>query len=460
MTTEDIFHFLQDKKELIGPNDIPSKEISGISDDSRKIQKNFAFIAIKGLTVDGNNYISQAIKNGAILIVSDKDQEYPEKNIVYIKVKNARRALSFLASYWYGTPSKKLKIIGVTGTKGKTTTVHIIYHIMKSLGYKVGMVSTIGSEIGNSNISIGLHVTSPDVISLNKMLFEMVKTGCKYAVLEVSSHGIDQGRIDGIDFEVGVLTNIAFEHLDYHKTMEEYRRVKMSFVNSAKYKVIAPKKTDLKILPGYFNNLNIETAIAAVSCIGISKNDALKTLESFKLPEGRLERIENDRGINIYIDFAHTPDSLRAALKHLRMGTKGRLISVFGSAGERDRIKRPIMGGISAKMADISVITSEDPRSENVNHIIDSICDGALKSKAKEFTIQNYKYALRNNNILKSMFIKIPDRKKAIEFAITKIAQKGDTVAFFGKGHEKSMNLDGIHETSWSEKEIVRKYLE
>jgi len=235
----------------------------------------------------------------------------------------------------------------------------------------------------------------------------------------------------------------------------------MKFIKSGKHQVISPKKTNLNILPGEFNNINVEASIKAVSHFGISKIEALATLSTFKLPEGRLEELVENQLFRVVIDFAHTPDSLEKALKYLRKETSGRLISVFGCAGERDRFKRPIMGGIAAKLADISIITSEDPRSENINQIIDSISDGAISCKAREFTLQNYKAVLRNYDTKfgNSKFIKIPDRKKAIEFAITKVAQKDDTVAFFGKGHEKTMNLDGIHETPWSDIEVVREYI-
>lgn len=462
MKIQDVVKLLRQSGLFISSNIQNNNNITGVADDSRKVKKGNVFVAIKGFTVDGNDYIKSAILQGADLLVSEKSQKKMIfKEMGYLRVKDARKALSLIASYWYGSPSKKLKIIGVTGTKGKTTTVHIIHHIMQTLGYKVGMVSSIKAVIKNREFDTGAHVTNPGVIEIHKLLSEMVKAGCEYAVLEVSSHGVDQERIAGIQFEVTVLTNIYPEHLDYHKTFKNYKQVKMKFIRSGKHRVISPKNTNLDVLPGEFNNINLEASIKAVSYFGISKNKALTTLSTFKLPEGRLEELVEGQPFRVVIDFAHTPDSLEKALKYLRKETLGRLISVFGCAGERDRFKRPIMGGISAKLADISIITSEDPRSENVNNIIDSISDGALKSKAKEFTLKNYKSALPDNDTKNknSIFIKIPDRKKAIEFAITKVAQKDDTVVFFGKGHEKTMNLDGIHETPWSDIEVVREYI-
>jgi UDP-N-acetylmuramoyl-L-alanyl-D-glutamate--2,6-diaminopimelate ligase len=310
---------------------------------------------------------------------------------------------------------------------------------LTKLGKKVGLVTSITAKIGNKEVDTGFHVTSPDVISLHKFLKEMSDAGCEYAVIEVSSHGIDQKRIAGVKFDIGVLTNIAPEHLDYHRTFEEYKRVKMSFINSVKFKALSPTDTDLDILPGKFNNLNIEAALKAVEFLGIDRNSAIQTLGSFELPEGRLEEIKNSKGFKIFVDFAHTPESLEAALKHLRTQTSGKLIAVFGSAGERDPYKRPKMGEVAGKFADEVILTAEDPRSERVEDIIVQIKSGIKSKNAKIYNE--------------------PDRKKAIKLALD-IAKNGDLVGIFGKGHEKSMNLDGIHETPWSDQKIVREYID
>ena len=412
-------------------------EHTGITDDSRKVKKNFIFVAIKGMGSDGHDFIPEAIKNGASVIIGEKDIKVP-KGVEYFKVQDSRETLGKYASEFYGNPSEKLKIIGVTGTKGKTTTVYLIYHILSTLGKKAGLVSSIAAIIGDKEIDTGFHVTSPGVIELNQFLSAMVKADCEYAILEVSSHGIDQKRIAGIKFDVGILTNIAPEHLDYHKTFEEYKRVKMSFINSCKYKVVAPTDTDLNILPGLFNNLNIEAAIKAVEFFGVKRQEALNSLKTFELPEGRLEEIKNSKGFKIVIDFAHTPDSLEAALKYLRTQTSGKLITVFGSAGERDPFKRPKMGRIAAELSDEVILTAEDPRTEKVETIISQIRKG-IKSK-------------------KADIYEEPDRKKAIKLAIS-LAKKGDLIGFFGKGHEKSMNLDGVHEIPWSDKKVVNDFL-
>jgi UDP-N-acetylmuramoyl-L-alanyl-D-glutamate--2,6-diaminopimelate ligase len=410
---------------------------SGITADSREVKKNFIFVAIKGGSIDGHRFIDSAIENGAEVVVGEEDLKI--KSAEYIKVKDSREALGTLASAWFGNSAGKLKVIGVTGTKGKTTTCFIIYHILTKLGKKVGLVTSITAKIGNKEVDTGFHVTSPDVISLHKFLKEMSDAGCEYAVIEVSSHGIDQKRIAGVKFDIGVLTNIAPEHLDYHRTFEEYKRVKMSFINSVKFKALSPTDTDLDILPGKFNNLNIEAALKAVEFLGIDRNSAIQTLGSFELPEGRLEEIKNSKGFKIFVDFAHTPESLEAALKHLRTQTSGKLIAVFGSAGERDPYKRPKMGEVAGKFADEVILTAEDPRSERVEDIIVQIKSGIKSKNAKIYSE--------------------PDRKKAIKLALD-IAKNGDLVGIFGKGHEKSMNLDGIHETPWSDQKIVREYIE
>ena len=405
------------------------KSYRGITNDSRLVKPGFIFVAIRGLTSDGHDFIPLALKNGAAAIVGEIDTNYPN----YIKVGDSREALGELASEFYDRPSDRLKIIGVTGTKGKTTTVHIIHHILTKLGKKVGLISSISTP--------GLHVTTPDPIFLQKTLKEFVDKGYEFAVIEVSSHGIDQKRIAGVKFEVGVLTNIAPEHLDYHKTFTEYKRVKMSFIKSCKHQIIAPKETDINILPGKFNNLDAEAAILTVEKLGFDRSEAVRTLESFKLPEGRLEEIPNSLGIKIFIDFAHTPDSLLAVLTYLRSQTSGRLISVFGCAGERDTRKRFQMGKLSVKLADLPVFTAEDPRHEDLFKILSKMAEGARSAGGVE-----------NKN-----FYRIPERGEAIAFALSQ-AKKGDVVTFLGKGHEKSMAFES-YEHPWSDRKVIENYL-
>ncbi len=405
-----------------------------LTNDSRKVMKGAVFVAIDREWADGHDYISDAIKNGAKVIVGEKSVKVPN-DVSYFQVKDSKEVLGDLASEFYEKPSKKLKIIGITGTKGKTTTSYLIYHLLQRLGKKVGLISSIGAKIGDKEIDTGFHITTPGVVKLNELLKEMADQDCEYAIIEVSSHAIAQKRIAGINFAVGVLTNIAPEHLDYHKTFKEYKRVKMSFINSCPIKVLAPEKTNINILKGDFNNINVETAIKVVEKLGLDSTNYKDLLKDFNLPKGRMEEVSNDLGIKIFIDFAHTPNSLEAALKYFKKETKARLISVFGCASERDNKKRSKMGEISTRIADLSIFTTEDSRNENIFKIF-----RAMKSKANH-----------------SKFVAIPERSEAIAFAL-KEAKKGDTVAFFGKGHERSMAYSGL-EHPWNEKFLIESQI-
>lgn len=415
-------------------NDLSSlvKSASGICSDSRLAKKGYIFVAIEGASSDGHNYISEAICNGATVVVGEKDFK-DTKGAKYIRVSDSKLTLGILASEFYGNPSQKLKVIGVTGTKGKTTTAHIIEHILCSMGKNVGLLSSISVP--------GLHVTTPDTVFIHQKLAEFIKEGKEFAVIEVSSHGIDQKRIAGIKFDVGVLTNLAPEHLDYHKTFKEYKKIKLSFIDSCSQKVIWPKKTSINILPGLYNNLDAEAATQAVEKFGINKEEAIKTLSNFHLPEGRLMEVSNKLGIKIIIDFAHTPDSLKAVLMHLKKETKGRLISVFGCAGERDPRKRYKMGKISASISDLSVFTAEDPRTESIFKILAKMASGARNAGGVEG----------------KDFVRISERGEAIAFALS-LAKKNDTVAFLGKGHEKSMSFEG-YEHPWSDEKVIENFL-
>jgi UDP-N-acetylmuramoyl-L-alanyl-D-glutamate--2,6-diaminopimelate ligase len=414
--------------------------ITGINFDSRKIDKGNLFVAVVGLQSDGHDYISEAVNKGAVAVVGEKEID-PKGKYTYIKVKDSREALGILASNWFGNPSQKLKVIGVTGTKGKTTTVHIIYHLLTNLGKKAGLISSIAAKFGNREEDTGFHVTNPDSLALHGYLKEMTDAGAEYAVIEVSSHGIDQKRIAGVKFEAGVLTNIAPEHLDYHKTFAEYKRVKMSFINSCSIKIIAPKATEINTLPGYFNNINAAAAIELIEKLGLDSNKSLNYLNSFKLPEGRLEEIETKSGVKIIIDFAHTTDSLLAVLKHINSLPHKRIISVFGCASERDPGKRSGMARVSSKLSDVSIFTVEDSRYEDIFNIFKPMVKAAGRLNKK-----------RNKD-----FYTVPERGEAIALALS-MAQKGDIVGIFGKGHEKSLAYKGF-EHPWSDHESVRNFI-
>ncbi len=423
MYLENLLGKLKDYK-IFGEKEV---EIKGISDDSRKTGGGYLFAAVKGLTSDGHDFVPQAIAKGAKVIIGEKnfDQLQIPGEITYIQAADSREALGISASLFFGEPSEKLTVIGVTGTKGKTTTCHLIYHILTKLGKKAGLISSVTFP--------GFHITTPDVITLNKLLKEMVDAGDEYAVIEVSSHGIAQKRIAGIKFDAGVLTNIAPEHLDYHRTFAEYEKVKLSFIKKAKIQIIGKKDTKINILPGRFNNLNAQTAVDTIEALDFDKKKAIESLNSFELPEGRLEEIKNNLGFKIYIDFAHTPESLKEVLNYLRENTKNKLIAVFGCAGERDPGKREAMGKIAGETADYSVFTAEDPRSENIFDILSE-----MEKKARNF-------------------ISIPERGEAIAYALN-IAKKGDIVLIAGKGHEKSMAYDSF-EHPWNDREVVEDLL-
>ncbi len=386
------------------------------------------------------------------------------------KLKNLFHLLeSFFANIFYGFPSKKLNIIGVTGTDGKTTTVHLIHHILKSAGFKVDLISTVSAP--------GLHTTTPDPWTLQKLLRGMVNKSLDYVVLEATSHGLDQHRLWGVRFQVGVITNITHEHLDYHHTYQNYlqakakllRRVKVAVLNrddrSYDYLMTKVQRTKTKIityaikngadftptnfkfstsLPGEYNRYNCLAAIATASALGISEDMIRRAVFSFKGVVGRMEEINEGQNFRVIVDFAHTPNALENVFKTLRqLKTKDqRLIAVFGCAGLRDTGKRPIMGEISARLTDISILTAEDPRTEDVDGIIEEIAVGCRKA----------------GGIEGKTFFRVPNRGEAIGLAVEKMATKGDILVICGKGHEKSMCYGKI-ERPWSDQEQARKAL-
>ncbi len=377
-----------------------------------------------------------------------------------------------IANLIYGFPSRKMKFIGVTGTDGKTTTTNMIYRILKDAGFNVAMVSTINAEIGGKKIETGFHVTNPDPFMLQELITEANRNNTEIFVLEVTSHGLDQYRDWGINFEVGVITNITHEHLDYHHTFKNYFNAKARLIKSshfailnrdekhfeelsalAKGKVITfgmtddsdfnPEAVDLKLkTDAKYYRYNAFAALAASSVFGADKDKALKTLAGFAGLEGRMEEVINDLGLKIVVDFAHTPNALENVLEALQEKNDGKLITVFGSAGARDEEKRPLMGSIAAQNSDIAIITAEDPRGE-LEKINAAILEGAEKA---------------GGVLGKNLFVE-NDRQTAIKIAIS-LAKKGDTVGIFGKGHEKTMALDGKNETLWSDIDAVRKVLD
>lgn len=388
---------------------------------------------------------------------------------VFRKLKNLGHAvLSGIANIVYRRPAKKIYTIGVTGTDGKTTTSSLIFHILKESGANPAMITTVAAQIGNETLETGLHTTTPSAFTLQKYIKRAVDAGCDYLVLEVTSHALDQNRANGIHFGLSVLTNISHEHLDYHKTYESYVNVKSKlFLRSdisvfnkddKSYNQVLAKCHGRKIytysvkdvadfslksikisFPEQFefNYENFLAAVAVAKILGIEDEKIKLALITFKFPAGRQE-IVYDGEFKVIIDFAHTPNSFDKVLPSLKKVTPGKLIHVFGCAGERDASKRPLMGEIATRYDDVIILTSEDSRSENVEHI-----NSQIKLEIKDF---------------KGELVELPDRQDVINLAI-RTATKGDTVVITGKGHEQSINL-GHGEIQWLDHEAVKKALE
>ncbi len=453
-------------------SEILKADINNIEVDSRNIKPKDIFVAIKGVEIDGHNYIGQAISNGAKTIVC---QEIPEdiekgnfKNIRFFEVPNTRKALAILSSAYYDNAHKKMKLIGITGTNGKTTTSELSYQMLQKLGKKVGLISTVSAKSPSGEIDTGLHVTTPDALQLHKLIKQMAEENCEYLIIETTSHALDQHRTYGLKFEIGAITNITPEHLDYHKTFENYLDTKSKIIGQSKkvilnkwdpslkkllkkipqnkeYKVIDYKKLNIptdffKEFPGEYNLENASIAFAIVEEL-TGKQDP-KILEGLSSVKGRMEKIHNTKGLEIIIDFAHDHTSQEKILKYAKENLKGNLIHVFGCAGLRDRTKRPKMGAVSARYATKTIVTAEDPRTEDLDQINKEIELGLINTGAK---------------LNKDYFI-IKDRQDAINYAINELAKKKDIVLITGKGHEKSMCF-GSTEYPWSDQEAVNRAL-
>ena len=393
-------------------------------------------------------------------------------------------AKAIVANAYFGFPSKKLKVIGITGTDGKTTTTFLIYHILKSAGKKVSMISSVYANVAGHEYDTGLHTTTPDAVYVQQLLKKSKDHGDEYFVLETTSHALDQNRVYGLNFEVGVITNITSEHLDYHRTREKYIRAKAklflqsrqcvvnkdddsyknlqkildenkkeyatcSLQSKADFTINLKKKLDIEIAE--FNNYNYLEAYAVAKLLGLQEEKILKALKTFTLPKGRLEVVYN-KDFKIIIDFAHTENSIRKALQSIKvMMGRGRLIHVFGAAGLRDAVKRPGMGDASGEFADVVILTEEDYRTEDPRVITTEIGEG-LKARGFEEVEED---AITNSTKNKHTFIL--ERSKAIEKAIA-IAQNGDVIVLTGKSHERSL-ARGTKEYPYSEEEEVRKAL-
>ena len=452
--------------------------------NSNKISKNDLFIAIKGNRVDGNMYISDAIENGAKIILSEDLVTKLTKDVTYVIVRDSRAALAIISSNYYDNPTSKFKLIGVTGTNGKTTTTTLMYQLFLLLNSKVGLIST-NKILINNNVIESTH-TTPDPLSLNKIFSRMVEDGVEFCFMEVSSHAIDQKRIHGLCFDVGVFTNLSHDHLDYHNSFKEYRDVKKKFINSLSGDSIALINVDdkngvymtqntkaktfryalksnsdfsLKILEkdfngmkllingfevwskliGEFNAYNILATYSLSRALNYSDELILSKISSLVSVDGRFEKISYKNNIGV-IDYAHSPDSIQKILETLNdlKNKKEQLITVIGCGGDRDKAKRPLMGKIAASLSDTVIFTSDNPRFEDPESIIVQMETGVDENDM-------------------SKVLKIIDRRKAIEFAC-QIAKENDVILVAGKGHEKYQVKGNVKE-AFDDKETLIKSL-
>ena len=446
-------------------------EISEIVFDSRKAVENSLYVAVKGTVSDGHSFINAAIDKGAKAIVCEVLPENSKADITYIQVKDASKTLGQLASNFYGNPSEKLNLIGITGTNGKTSVTTLLFDIFKNLGFKSALISTVEYRIADEIIP-STH-TTPDIVRLNQMLAIAVEMGCEYAFMEVSSHGIHQNRTEGLNFKIAGFTNITHDHLDYHKTFSEYIKTKKRFFDELNPEAIAITNIDDKngtvmlqntkatqktyalktmadyhgrileadfngmllnfggkefwtTLTGKFNVYNMLLAYAVAIESGFHEEDVLKAMSQLKRVKGRFETLKSDSGIFFVIDYAHTPDALENILDSINdIRTKNeRLITIFGCGGDRDQAKRPEMGKIATRKSTLAIITSDNPRTEDPAAIIKEIEAGVEP--------QNF-----------SKYTSIPDRKEAMKMAI-KFAEPKDIILVAGKGHEDYQEINGV----------------
>lgn len=482
---------------LTGPE---NPAVTGLTADSRAVEAGNIFVAYKGVSVDGHRFVEAAIKRGASVIVAEADSGVvvPPK-VTCLTVPDGREALAHLASAWYGHPGRKMTMIGITGTDGKTSTTNLIYAILKRAGKKVGMISTVNAVIGDEFLETGLHTTTPDSLDTQRYLAQMVAAGTEICLLEVTSHGLAQHRVTACNFDWAVVTNITHEHLDIHGSLEAYRLAKARLFEMAETGAVLnaddwsfafltgkidpqlpiisygienhsnlqaanislrPDATIFEVelngqphtvetpLVGAFNISNILAALAVtVTGLGISAAAALEALRRFNGVPGRMERIDCAQAFTAIVDFAHSPNALRRALEAVRPLTQGRVIAVFGCAGLRDVEKRTLMGQVAAQLADLTIITAEDPRTEDLDSLMAVTADAMREQGATE----------GDPSGTGPTFLRVPDRGWAI-YKATQLARPGDIVIALGKGHEQSMCF-GSTEYPWDDREAMRSAL-
>ena len=495
----------------------PDVEIGDIAFDSRRVRYGALFVAYRGVNVDGHGFAGAALKNGALAMVGERDVAEvrdlvlpAELTAPYVRVPDGREALARLSAAWYGFPARRMTMIGVTGTDGKTTTVNLIYHILRAAGRRAGMISTVNAVIGETALDTGLHTTTPDAPDVQRLLAGMVAAGVQVCVLETTSHGLAQHRVTACEFDVAVVTNITHEHLDIHGSFEAYQAAKASLFEGLvagyhkpgvpkiavlnrgdrSFDVLWPYQADVKLaydvitqaaeagaveplpyawggsgdvvarnvrhapaqtrfdidspygsfsiatgLVGAFNVSNILAAAATTLALGVEPAAVSAGVAAMRGVPGRMERVDRGQPFTAIVDFAHTPNSLGRALETARqLAEGGRVIVVFGCAGLRDAQKRPMMGRVAAELADYAILTAEDPRTEDLDAILEAMAEGCRQGGGVEGRT----------------FERVPDRAAALARAV-EVARPGDVVMACGKGHEQSMCF-GETEYPWDDR--------
>jgi UDP-N-acetylmuramoyl-L-alanyl-D-glutamate--2,6-diaminopimelate ligase len=474
-------------------------EIKGLTDDSRRVEPGSMFVAIRGTRTDGHRFLADAVSRGAAALVGEEDD--PGLGVPYLRVSDSSEALAQLAAAWHGYPARKMVMIGVTGTDGKTTTCSLIHHILLKAGRPTGMVTSVEAVIGDKVFDTGFHVTTPTALELQAILAGMVEAGMRIAVVEATSHGLAQKRVAACDFDLAVITNITHEHLDFHGSFEAYRQAKAGLFSGLSLTPVKEKgpprlavlnrddssyaylvthartpqvayglaaEADIRAvdvrsrgtgldfgiqgdgfevrvrssLVGMHNVANILAAFSVVvRGLGLAPSEAAQSITDFPGVPGRMERIQLGQPFEVIVDFAHTPNALAQALETARELTHGKVIAVFGSAGLRDVQKRSLMPQVAARLADLTILTAEDPRSESLDTILEDMAAAMRRSSSEE----------------DRDFLRIPDRGEAIRQAVRR-AKPGDLVILCGKGHEQSMCFGEI-EYPWDDRRAAKAAL-
>ena len=461
-------------------------ELSGLEIDSRRVKENGGFIAMRGTQTDGHAYIDKAIALGAKAIFCETLPEVPDENVTYVRYASTEDVAGTLATCWYGNPTRRMKLVGVTGTNGKTTIATTLYNVMRSLGHKCGLCSTVCNYIDGKPYST--ECTTPDVITLNRLLGEMADEGCDMAFMEVSSHAVVQKRIGGLTFAGGIFTNLTRDHLDYHKTFENYRDAKKAFFDDLPREAFAIVNADdrngmvmvqntkavvktystrsmadyrAKILEEGFEGMNLEmdgrevfvrfvgrfnvqnllAVYGTLRMLGTAQDEALVAMSAMTPVNGRFETMASDKGVTAIVDYAHTPDAIENVLNTINevLAHRGEVWTVCGAGGNRDKGKRPLMAKAAAAGSDHLIITSDNPRDEEPDAIVADMMEGlTAEDRSKTLTIT--------------------DRREAIRTACT-LARKGDVVLVAGKGHEDYQIIKGVKH-HFDDHEVIRECLQ